>query len=324
MSMAMIAAGERIVRRLGGTWSDGRGMCRCPAHEDRTPSLSVRIGRTSLLFKCFAGCTIAEILGALRSEKLHVPRAESGKSVCCPATGNTEGYAVRLWREGQSVSEGSEIYTRSLEEKQLQCQSIAEQRQAIECMRDYAAEMYRAQSGWPWSPAKGTRASSASSASQIAAIDFLRARQLEQRERHLPQGPVVVVTGPADWHDWQAIWSRLDAIHARVGIHMTALAPGQFRTDWAGRSMDRTPRSIADYDMVMDPIRAARQAKSGQQPGDPARAAQALLALVEAPAPPTRLFLGDDALGLVEGKMAAMEAEIAQWRALSRSTSFTA
>jgi NAD(P)-dependent dehydrogenase (short-subunit alcohol dehydrogenase family) len=135
---------------------------------------------------------------------------------------------------------------------------------------------------------------------------------------------VVVVTGPADWHDWQAIWSRLDAIHARVGIHMTALAPGQFRTDWAGRSMDRTPRSIADYDMVMDPIRAARQAKSGQQPGDPARAAQALLALVEAPAPPTRLFLGDDALGLVEGKMAAMEAEIAQWRALSRSTSFTA
>lgn len=111
---------------------------------------------------------------------------------------------------------------------------------------------------------------------------------------------------------------------APFGIHVTALAPGQFRTDWAGRSMDRTPRSIADYDAVMDPIRAARQAKSGQQPGDPARAAQALLALVEAPAPPTRLFLGDDALGLVEGKMAAMEAEIAQWRALSRSTSFAA
>ena len=111
---------------------------------------------------------------------------------------------------------------------------------------------------------------------------------------------------------------------APFGIHVTALAPGQFRTDWAGRSMDRTPRSIADYDAVMDPIRAARQAKSGQQPGDPPRAAQALLVLVDAPAPPTRLFLGDDALGLVEGKMAAMEAEIAQWRALSRSTSFAA
>ncbi|GAB7551344.1 oxidoreductase [Novosphingobium sp. 11B] len=109
---------------------------------------------------------------------------------------------------------------------------------------------------------------------------------------------------------------------APFGIRVTALAPGQFRTDWAGRSMDRTPRSIADYDAVMDPIRAARQAKSGNQPGDPARAAQALLALVEAPTPPTRLFMGQDALDLVTGKLAGMEAEIAQWRALSQSTSF--
>jgi NAD(P)-dependent dehydrogenase (short-subunit alcohol dehydrogenase family) len=109
---------------------------------------------------------------------------------------------------------------------------------------------------------------------------------------------------------------------AGFGIRVTALAPGQFRTDWAGRSMDRTPRSIADYDPVMDPIRAARQAKSGNQPGDPAKAAQALLALVEAPHPPVRLFLGDDALGLVEQKLDGMKAEITAWDALSRSTSF--
>lgn len=56
---------------------------------------------------------------------------------------------------------------------------------------------------------------------------------------------------------------------ASFGIRVTELAPGQFRTDWAGRSMDRTPRSIADYDAVMNPIRAARQTKSGSQPGDP-------------------------------------------------------
>ena len=110
---------------------------------------------------------------------------------------------------------------------------------------------------------------------------------------------------------------------AGFGIRVTALAPGQFRTDWAGRSMERTPRSIADYDAVMDPIRAGRQAKSGHQPGDPAKAAQALLALVEAEDPPVRLFLGDDALGLVEQKLDAMRAEIAAWDALSRSTSFT-
>ena len=109
---------------------------------------------------------------------------------------------------------------------------------------------------------------------------------------------------------------------AGFGIHVTALAPGQFRTDCARRAMDRTPRSIADYDAVMDPLRAARQAKSGNQPGDPAKAAQALLALVDAQNPPTRLFLGEDALGLVDGKLDAMRSERDRWDTLSRSTSF--
>ena len=107
-----------------------------------------------------------------------------------------------------------------------------------------------------------------------------------------------------------------------LGVRVTALAPGQFRTDWAGRSMDRAPRSIDDYDAVMDPIRAARQAKSGRQPGDPARAAAALLELVASEDPPVRLYLGADALALVAGKIEAMQAEIAAWEAVSRSTDF--
>jgi NAD(P)-dependent dehydrogenase (short-subunit alcohol dehydrogenase family) len=111
---------------------------------------------------------------------------------------------------------------------------------------------------------------------------------------------------------------------AGFGIRVTALAPGQFRTDWAGRSMDRAPRSIADYDAVMDPIRAARQAKSGKQPGDPAKAAQALLALVASDDAPTRLFVGEDALDLVDQKLVAMKAERDKWDALSRSTGFAA
>ena len=73
--------------------------------------------------------------------------------------------------------------------------------------------------------------------------------------------------------------------------------------------MDRAPRRIADYDMVMDPIRTARHAKSGNQPGDPVKAARALLALVQSPNPPARLFLGDDALMLVDEKLTAMRAE---------------
>ena len=95
--------------------------------------------------------------------------------------------------------------------------------------------------------------------------------------------------------------------------------------------MDCTPRSIADYDVVMDPIRvvmdpirAARQAKSGRQPGDPDQPAQALLRLVAAERPPTRLLLGAEALGLVNQKLWQMKTEIAAWAAPSRSTSFDA
>jgi len=109
---------------------------------------------------------------------------------------------------------------------------------------------------------------------------------------------------------------------AGFGIHVTALAPGQFRTNWAGGSMDRTPRSIADYDAVMNPVRAARHAKSGNQPGDPDKAADALLTIIAAEHPPLRLFLGDDAITLVGEKIAAMQAELATWEDLSRSTAF--
>ncbi len=134
----------------------------------------------------------------------------------------------------------SEVFNREMEERQLLCQSVAEQRAAVECMRDYAAEMYRAQAGRPWSPARGTKASSASTASQIAALDFLRARQLATRERHLPQGPIVVLSGPATWHDYQALWTKLDEVHARIP-HMTLVTTGQRKgadaiaTAWAAR-----------------------------------------------------------------------------------------
>ncbi|MBN9434691.1 MAG: oxidoreductase [Bosea sp.] len=111
---------------------------------------------------------------------------------------------------------------------------------------------------------------------------------------------------------------------APFGIRVTALAPGQFRTDWAGRSMDRTPRSLGDYDAIMDPIREARQAKSGRQPGDPDKAALAVLELIESEKPPVRLFLGEDALALVDQKLVSMRAELAAWERLSRSTSFDA
>ncbi|MFC4822108.1 oxidoreductase [Dokdonella ginsengisoli] len=104
------------------------------------------------------------------------------------------------------------------------------------------------------------------------------------------------------------------------GIAVTAVAPGSFRTDWAGRSMTRTPRSIPDYDAIFDPIRQAREEKSGRQPGDPAKAARAMLAAIAAERPPAHLLLGSDALALVRGKLAALADEFRAWEALTVST----
>ncbi|MDN7669957.1 oxidoreductase [Burkholderia vietnamiensis] len=107
---------------------------------------------------------------------------------------------------------------------------------------------------------------------------------------------------------------------APFGIAVTAVAPGSFRTDWAGRSMTRTPRSIADYDALFDPVRQARERNSGRQLGDPVKAAQAMLAVIEADAPPAHLLLGSDALRLVRAKWAALQDDIRAWELLTVST----
>ena len=105
-----------------------------------------------------------------------------------------------------------------------------------------------------------------------------------------------------------------------LGIAATAVAPGSFRTDWAGRSMTRTPRTIADYDALFDPIRKAREEKNGRQLGDPRKAARAMLAVIDADHPPAHLLLGSDALGLVRGKLAALQEELTAWETVTKST----
>lgn len=109
---------------------------------------------------------------------------------------------------------------------------------------------------------------------------------------------------------------------AGFGVKVTALAPGSFSTDWAGRSMVRTERSIAEYDGLFDPIRQAREAKSGHQQGDPAKAAKALLDIVAAEHPPVHLLLGTDALTHVRSKLDALCSEIDAWEHVSRSTDY--
>jgi len=105
-----------------------------------------------------------------------------------------------------------------------------------------------------------------------------------------------------------------------LGIHVTAVAPGSFRTEWAGRSMLRTPRTISDYDAFFDPVRQRRQEVSGKQLGDPDKAAQAMLQVIESETPPAHLVLGSDALALIRQKLASLQQELSDWEELTRST----
>ncbi|MBN3868489.1 oxidoreductase [Gluconobacter kondonii] len=118
----------------------------------------------------------------------------------------------------------------------------------------------------------------------------------------------------------QGISEVMRAEMAPFGVHVTALCPGSFRTDWAGRSMVRTERSITDYNALFDPIRAARHEKDGKQLGDPAKLAAAVLELVASDTPPPQLLLGSDALRLVRDRLSRMEREIEDWEELTRST----
>jgi len=106
------------------------------------------------------------------------------------------------------------------------------------------------------------------------------------------------------------------------GIFVTAVAPGSFRTDWAGRSMTRVARAISDYDSVFDPIRVRRMEYSGNQIGDPNKAAKAILQVVESEKPPEHLLLGSDALKLVRNKLLSVQSEIQTWEKITLSTDF--
>ncbi|MEU8707993.1 oxidoreductase [Streptomyces sp. NPDC048565] len=123
-----------------------------------------------------------------------------------------------------------------------------------------------------------------------------------------------------------ALEGILEAVGKEVsgfGIHVTAIEPGSFRTDWAGRSMVRAPRTIPDYDELFEPIRAARQTASGQQLGNPAKAAAALLRILDEPNPPAHLVLGADALRLVRAGRDAIDRELDTWEDLTLSTDYT-
>jgi hypothetical protein len=110
----------------------------------------------------------------------------------------------------------SEIYATELEDMQLLCQTLQGCREAMECMRDHAAEVYRVETGKPFSPVKGSRVSSALSASMIDARDYLAGRARTRREQFAPDGPVVIFSGGQVWEDHDLLYKGLDRIKTRI------------------------------------------------------------------------------------------------------------
>jgi NAD(P)-dependent dehydrogenase (short-subunit alcohol dehydrogenase family) len=108
-----------------------------------------------------------------------------------------------------------------------------------------------------------------------------------------------------------------------LGIHVMLVEPGPFRTDWAGRSAAEAPRTIPEYDATAGARTAMIRGYSGAQPGDPARAAAAIVQAVESARPPLRLVLGRMALETIRAKLAAVGREFDDWEAVTLGADYS-
>jgi hypothetical protein len=127
-----------------------------------------------------------------------------------------EDDAASKLRDLARTFDPSEIYAVELEETELLCKTLQGCREALECMRDHAADVYRVETGRPFSPVKGSRVSTSLTASMIDARDYLAARARERREQFAPEGPVVAFSGGQQWEDIDILWNGLDSIKTRV------------------------------------------------------------------------------------------------------------
>ena len=101
------ATARRICENRGGKWSGNKGMACCPAHDDRTPSLGVSLGRQAILFHCFAGCDQQSVLAALAREGFEAPALFSGSATTnepeWTRTDKPSPAALRIWRDAEPL-----------------------------------------------------------------------------------------------------------------------------------------------------------------------------------------------------------------------------
>jgi len=108
-----------------------------------------------------------------------------------------------------------------------------------------------------------------------------------------------------------------------LGIKVTIAQPGPFRTDFIARSLERAESHIADYDRTSGKFSRFLETMAGKQPGDPAKAAEAIIAVVESDTPPLRLILGKYANDKTRKKLSDVEQERTAWEHVGLPTDFT-
>ncbi len=109
---------------------------------------------------------------------------------------------------------------------------------------------------------------------------------------------------------------------APLGIKVTIICPSGFRTDWAGRSASVTPTEIADYEATAGANISNLKGYSGTQPGDPKRAALAMIQIVETEHPPLRLLLGSAALRNGRLKLEQLQKDFDNWAEVTEGADF--
>ncbi|MDF7659632.1 oxidoreductase [Erwiniaceae bacterium L1_54_6] len=118
-------------------------------------------------------------------------------------------------------------------------------------------------------------------------------------------------------------WSDSLALEtAPLGIHVTCVEPGPFRTDWAGRSLHQTPSKLPEYAATAAARMKATSEYSGTQAGDPARAASAMIAITENANPPRHLVMGAWGYDAVTSKLKERLAQVEAWKQTSIDTDF--
>lgn len=120
----------------------------------------------------------------------------------------------------------------------------------------------------------------------------------------------------------EGLSGALRAELAPLGIRVVVVEPGSFRTDFAGRSLTSSGQPIADYAETAGPRRKENDTVDGTQPGDPAKAAAAILAVAREAEPPFRLLLGRDALARARVELDEQRRELEAWAELTASTDF--